>query len=114
MTKDNSNSTSAPPPLRTESMRDVANTTERLYTESVSYIVATLRSLADEIERAGSRTSSPLDGTPQFGKAASRVVHAVSWGVANATMSDVVTKAAQADLAHTALQIRLDEEAASE
>lgn len=110
MTKD----ISAPPPLRTESLRDVARTTERLYTESVGYVVASLRSLADEIERTGTWTISPLDGTPQFSKAASRIVHAVSWGVANATLSDVVSKAAQADLARTALQTRLDEEATSE
>ena len=72
----------------------------RRYQEKADAIVARLRSLADEVERAAVPAPGPsVTGTGRYVTAAIQVQHAVTWGVANLTAYHLVDDAVTADAA---------------
>lgn len=73
-------------------------TTEARYNAAVQHVVDKLLSMAHEVskERIGdSQCLTPDDIT----HCAGRVIHAVTWGIANANLDDVVIYAAQVEQA---------------
>lgn len=70
--------------------------TELRYHDHVDRVARRLHELADEVQREGDRTDPKID-VPGFGWAASQVIHAVSWGLANLNRDALVLAAAEAD-----------------
>lgn len=85
--------------IRLEAAEDRAANFPRV----VKRVADALRRLADEVEREGELWEpTDFDRAPlRHVKAASRVLHTVTWGVANLNVEAVVEAAAEADaLAH--------------
>ena len=66
---------------------------DRIYRESVAHVAQRLRDLAAEVERDGLRISEATEGHTL---AAGRVVHSVTWGLANLNLDGLIRRAADA------------------
>lgn len=73
----------------------------RRYEESVKRSTQRLREAADEFERAALDLRPGLNqGQSPRAHAASRAIHALQWGVANASVESIIRDAAEADYAN--------------
>lgn len=77
---------------------DWAEYSAELFERDVVKIAERLRWLADEVEREGKARPNPTrdDPTPDFSRAAERVVHAIMWGMANLSLDSIVNAADEA------------------
>lgn len=72
------------------------------YNRQVWRLAASLRELAEEVERRGVARPGfigPHDEHPEYVDAAHRVVHTVMWGLANASLDGLISAASEADRA---------------
>jgi hypothetical protein len=70
------------------------------YSRQVDRVAAGLRDLADKVEQEGRArpgSTGRRDGRPEYVAAATRVVHALSWGFANLPVETLLTNANDAD-----------------
>lgn len=68
------------------------------FVRSVSRTAADLRRIADDIERAAGRIDRvPSVGNTSAAALASNIVHTVMWGLANASVDNIVSAAAEYD-----------------
>lgn len=72
---------------------------ERKRSDHVEEIALALEDIAAEVRREGARHDrASVDGTPRFSQSTSRVLHAVTWGVANLPSQRLLDVSAQLDV----------------
>jgi hypothetical protein len=69
--------------------------------DKLTEITQQLRDLADTVDRIRTRkgTPHPVDGGPQSGEKAKRVLHEITWGVANLNLETLMSLAIEAETA---------------
>jgi hypothetical protein len=82
--------------------RYARNQDER-YHEKIAEMARRLRTLADDIERKGNAREFKSVLTPRHVNAATNVVHALAWGMANLNADGLVQAAGDADGAEAEL-----------
>lgn len=78
--------------------RTLKSMEEKRFRDNAARAADRFREIADEIDRAMSRPRNRMNA-PEFGWRAQQILHAVTWGTANANLDGLVLLASEVDTA---------------
>lgn len=77
---------------------DVQQYHARRFDERVGVLVQSLRGMADDVERRGAASPTLREpNDPDYVRAATTVIHTVTWGLANLNLDGLIEDAAKAN-----------------